>query len=95
MEEASDWHISCLPPPRFSRLNVLSWHNPMKRSNTNGWGQFLCATEILREPGTLPANSATQTSGTYEATLVAGTYMYPCSIHGGPGTGMWGKIVVL
>jgi hypothetical protein len=41
-------------------------------------------------PGTLPAASATKTSGTYEATLVQGTYNYHCTIHGG----MTGRIVV-
>ena len=45
-------------------------------------------------PGTLPPNSATMTSGTYGATLQVGTYTYHCTIHGGPGTGMAGTIVV-
>ncbi len=45
-------------------------------------------------PGTLPANSATVTSGTYQAILQVGTYTYHCTIHGTPGTGMNGKIVV-
>ena len=45
-------------------------------------------------PGTLPTNTATMTSGSVMVTLVAGTYLYHCSIHGGPGTGMNGKIVV-
>lgn len=45
-------------------------------------------------PGTLPANVDTKTSGSVMATLVAGTYEYHCSIHGGPGTGMHGRIVV-
>ena len=45
-------------------------------------------------PAPLPTNSATQSSGTYTPTLQAGTYTYHCSIHGGPGTGMWGQIVV-
>ncbi len=45
-------------------------------------------------PGTLPANSATLTSGAYVAMLQVGTYTYHCSIHGGTGTGMWGTIVV-
>lgn len=45
-------------------------------------------------PGTLPANSATLTSGTYVATLQVGTYAYHCTIHGAPGTGMHGTIVV-
>jgi plastocyanin len=41
-------------------------------------------------PGTLPAASATMTSGTYQATLVHGTYTYHCTIH----AGMSGTIVV-
>lgn len=41
-------------------------------------------------PGTLPAGSATKTSGTYDATLQQGTYNYHCTIHGG----MTGRIVV-
>ncbi|HEV2672826.1 MAG TPA: hypothetical protein VGU74_17170 [Gemmatimonadales bacterium] len=45
-------------------------------------------------PGTLPANTGTITSGTRTVTLQAGTYQYHCSIHGGPGTGMHGSIVV-
>jgi len=45
-------------------------------------------------PGTLPSSTSTMTSGTYVATLVAGTYQYHCAIHGGPGTGMRGTIVV-
>ena len=43
-------------------------------------------------PETLPANSATMTSGTYTATLnTAGTYRYHCLVHG---TAMSGVIVV-
>ncbi|HWH02471.1 MAG TPA: plastocyanin/azurin family copper-binding protein [Gemmatimonadales bacterium] len=43
-------------------------------------------------PETLPANSATMTSGTYTATLnTAGTYHYHCLIHG---AAMSGVIVV-
>ena len=45
-------------------------------------------------PGTLPTNTAVMTSGTYSPTLVQGTYQYHCSVHGGPGTGMHGTIVV-
>jgi plastocyanin len=45
-------------------------------------------------PGTLPANTGTITSGSRTVTLQAGTYQYHCSIHGGPGTGMHGTIVV-
>jgi plastocyanin len=45
-------------------------------------------------PGTLPANTGTMTSGTRTVTLQPGTYQYHCSIHGGPGTGMHGTIVV-
>ncbi|HET9707034.1 MAG TPA: hypothetical protein VFP39_01890 [Gemmatimonadales bacterium] len=45
-------------------------------------------------PGTLPTNTAVMTSGTYSPTLVQGTYQYHCSIHGSPGAGMHGTIVV-
>lgn len=45
-------------------------------------------------PGTLPANSTTMTSGTYLATLQAGTYTYHCTIHGTATSGMRGTIVV-
>lgn len=38
-----------------------------------------------------PANSATMTSGTFPVTLVQGTYLYHCTIHGAP---MSGTIVV-
>ena len=44
----------------------------------------------LSGPGTLPAASDTKTSGTYQATLQAGTYSYHCTIH----AGMNGTIVV-
>ncbi|MGE5803083.1 MAG: hypothetical protein ACM358_12595 [Gemmatimonadota bacterium] len=40
---------------------------------------------------TTPTNSANQSSGTYQAPLVLGTYTYHCSFHGG----MAGVIVVL
>ena len=39
---------------------------------------------------TSPANSADQSSGTYQASLVQGTYNYHCTFHGG----MTGVIVV-
>jgi plastocyanin len=42
-------------------------------------------------PGTLPANSATKTSGSYPATLQVGTYQYHCVVHGSV---MSGTIVV-
>ena len=45
-------------------------------------------------PAPLPANTAVRSSGTYSPTLVAGTYQYHCSVHGGPGSGMHGTIVV-
>ena len=45
-------------------------------------------------PGTLPANTSVMSSGTFSPTLVQGTYQYHCSVHGGPGTGMHGTIVV-
>ncbi|HEY6091134.1 MAG TPA: cupredoxin domain-containing protein [Gemmatimonadales bacterium] len=44
----------------------------------------------LTGPGTLPANSSTMTSGSYQATLAQGTYTYHCTIH----SGMNGTIVV-
>jgi len=46
-------------------------------------------------PGTLPANSALMSSGAYAVTLnPTGSYTYHCSIHGSPGAGMHGVIVV-
>jgi adhesin/invasin len=46
-------------------------------------------------PGTLPANSATQGSGTYTARLTAvGAYSYHCTLHGSPGNGMSGVVNV-
>jgi len=45
-------------------------------------------------PGTLPTNTGVITSGTKVVTLQAGTYQYHCAVHGGPGTGMHGTIVV-
>ncbi len=44
----------------------------------------------LTGPGTLPANSSTMSTGTYQPTLQAGTYTYHCTIH----AGMNGTIVV-
>ena len=43
-------------------------------------------------PGTLPTASGDKSSGTYTATLVAGTYTYHCTIHAS--LGMSGSIVV-
>lgn len=45
-------------------------------------------------PGTLPANTGTITSGSRTVTLQAGQYQYHCSIHGAPGQGMHGTIIV-
>jgi plastocyanin len=41
-----------------------------------------------------PANSGDKSSGTHAVTLVNGTYQYHCTIHGVPGSGMHGTIVV-
>lgn len=44
--------------------------------------------------GATPANSPTQSSGSFTARLTGtGTYTYHCSIHGSPGAGMHGTIV--
>ena len=45
-------------------------------------------------PGTLPANTGVISSGTQVVTLQAGTYQYHCAIHGAPGAGMHGTIIV-
>ena len=45
-------------------------------------------------PGTLPANTGVITSGTQVVTLQAGTYQYHCAIHGAPGAGMHGTLIV-
>jgi plastocyanin len=45
-------------------------------------------------PGTLPANTQTITSGSQTVTLQPGVYEYYCSIHGSPGSGMHGRIIV-
>ena len=59
---------------------TFTWHTPSNGHNVT-W---------LTGPGTLPTNSATQTSGQYQATLQAGTYTYHCTVH----SGMSGTIVV-
>lgn len=59
---------------------TFSWVNASNSHNVT-W---------LTGPGALPANSSTMTSGTYNATLAAGTYTYHCTIH----AGMGGTIVV-
>jgi plastocyanin len=41
-------------------------------------------------PGTLPTNSTTKTTGTYQATVQQGTYSYHCTVH----SGMNGTLVV-
>jgi len=63
---------------------TFSWSTPSNGHNVT-WDSG---------PGTLPPNSQTMSSGTYMATLQVGTYAYHCTIHGGPGTGMNGVIVV-
>jgi plastocyanin len=45
-------------------------------------------------PGTLPANTQLITSGSRTVTLQTGVYEYHCSIHGAPGSGMHGRIIV-
>lgn len=45
-------------------------------------------------PGTLPAATGTLTSGSRTVTLQVGRYEYHCSIHGSPGQGMHGTIIV-
>jgi plastocyanin len=42
-------------------------------------------------PTPLPTNSATQSAGSYNATLTVGTYQYHCVVHG---SAMSGTIVV-
>lgn len=44
-------------------------------------------------PTPLPMNSPNQISGSYPATLQAGTYQYHCTFHGTAGAGMHGTIV--
>ncbi len=43
---------------------------------------------------TAPANSGDKSSGSHAVALQAGTYTYYCSLHGIPGSGMHGTIVV-
>jgi plastocyanin len=45
-------------------------------------------------PGSLPASTGVITSGTRVVTVQAGTYQYHCAVHGSPGTGMHGTLVV-
>jgi plastocyanin len=61
-------------------LVTFTWSAPSNGHNVT-W---------LTGPGTLPASSTTQTSGTFQATLQTGTYTYHCTIH----SGMNGTIVV-
>ena len=61
-------------------LVTFSWSNASNSHNVT-W---------LSGPGTLPTNSSIMTTGTYQATLAAGSYTYHCTIH----AGMNGTIVV-
>jgi len=63
---------------------TFSWNTP-SNGHTLTWDSG---------PGTLPANTGVITSGTRTVTLQPGTYQYHCAIHGGPGTGMHGTIIV-
>ena len=69
------------PTPDTAAAGVVTftWSNASNTHNVN-W---------LSGP-TSPAPSATMTTGTYQPTLVAGTYTYHCTIH----AGMNGTIVV-
>lgn len=72
-------------PDTVSAGNVtFSWATP-SNGHTLTWDSG---------PGTLPANTGTITSGTRVVTLQPGTYEYHCAIHGSPGTGMHGTLVV-
>jgi plastocyanin len=77
-------HFSPTPDTVSAGSVTFSWATPSDGHNVT-WDTG---------PGTLPANSATMTSGTYLATLVAGTYTFHCSIHGTSTSGMRGTIVV-
>jgi len=70
------------PTPDTAAAGVVTftWSNASNSHNVT-W---------LTGPGTLPANSATMTTGTYGPTLAQGTYTYHCTIH----SGMNGTIVV-
>ena len=59
---------------------------------TFSWGAGATTHNVtwLSGPATLPASSGDKSSGTYKATLAAGTYTYHCTIH----AGMNGTIVV-
>src|SRR6266550_4028394 len=59
---------------------TFTWETPSNGHNVT-W---------VTAPGTLPASSSTQSSGTYQATLQHGTYTYNCTRH----AGMNGTIVV-
>ena len=72
------------PDTVLAGLVTFSWATP-SNGHTLTWDSG---------PGTLPANTGTITSGTRSVILQAGTYQYHCAIHGGPGTGMHGTIVV-
>jgi plastocyanin len=70
------------PSPDTAAVGVVTftWSNASNGHNVT-W---------LTGPGTLPANSTTKTSGTYDATLAQGTYTFHCTVH----AGMNGTIVV-
>ncbi|HEV2669676.1 MAG TPA: plastocyanin/azurin family copper-binding protein [Gemmatimonadales bacterium] len=91
------------PPPAGGHLTSLSVRNnsfsPTPDTVPAGTVTFTWAAQSsghnvtwVTGPGTLPANSTTMSSGTYQATLQAGTYTYHCTIHAA--LGMNGTIVV-
>lgn len=64
--------------------SYVRWHFNGTRSHNVTWDSG--------NPATL-ANSATQSSGTFLMRLTtSGTYGYHCSIHGSPGSGMFGTL---
>ena len=77
-------HFSPTPDTVSAGMVTFTWSTP-----SNGHSVIWDS-----GPGTLPTHTSVMSSGTYSPTLVAGTYQYHCSIHGGPGTGMHGTIVV-
>jgi plastocyanin len=92
------------PPPPGGHSTNLSVRNnsfsPTPDTVAAGQVTFTWATPSnghnvtwVSGPGTLPANSATQTSGMYQATLQAGDYAYHCTIHAA--LGMSGVIHVI